>query len=44
MQLRDVIDTNDTVYIITEYIPNGDLSEYMKRKLKLKEHEAWRYF
>lgn len=42
VRLLDVYQTNNNMYIVTEFCEDGDLRSYIKKKKKLAESEAIR--
>ncbi|AFZ81659.1 protein kinase domain-containing protein [Theileria equi strain WA] len=44
IQLYELIDTPDTLFIIMEYVDGGELFEYVSQKSRLREVEAIRLF
>jgi len=40
VKLLDVYQTNNNMYIVTEFCEDGDLRSYIKKKKKLSEAEA----
>lgn len=44
IQLYEIIDTSDKIYLITEYASGGELYGYVEANKKLQEIEACRFF
>lgn len=44
IRLYELIDSSSDVFMIEEYVPNGELFDYVVQKLRLKEDEARRFF
>lgn len=44
VKLFEYFDTKDDIYVIFEYIPNGELFELISKRGQLDEAEARRYF
>jgi serine/threonine protein kinase len=44
LSLYDVWETNDDLYLVMEYVPGGELFDYLVRKGRLPQHEALHYF
>ncbi|EFO64541.1 Kinase, CAMK CAMKL [Giardia lamblia P15] len=44
VRLLEVIDTPRHIYLVTEYVDNGELFNYVVQKQKLSEEEACKYF
>jgi 5'-AMP-activated protein kinase, catalytic alpha subunit len=44
VKLFEYFDTKDDIYVIFEYIPNGELFELISKRGQLDEDEARRYF
>ena len=40
LQLHDVFEDENYVYLLLDYCPNGDLSKYMKNNGKLSEYQG----
>ena len=43
VQLYEILETDEQIYIITEYIPRGELFDYIVSKDKLEESEARKF-
>ncbi len=43
IRIYDVFEENNTAYYVMEYLDNDSLSDYVKRKGKLSEHESLRF-
>ena len=44
MQLYEIIETPRQLYLITEYVPGGELFDYIVKNQRLKEGEACKFF
>lgn len=40
VKMLDIYQTNNNMYIVTEYCGDGDLNSYLKKKKKVPENEA----
>ena len=38
VKMLDIYQTNNNMYIVTEYCGDGDLNSYLKKKKKVPEH------
>jgi len=44
VQLYEIIETPRQLYLITEYVPGGELFDYIVKHHRLKESEACKFF
>ena len=44
VQLYEIIETPRQLYLITEYVPGGELFDYIVKNHRLKEEEACKFF
>ena len=44
IQLYEIIETPRQLYLITEYVPGGELFDYIVKNQKLEESEACKFF
>jgi len=44
VKIQDVFETDDSICIVLDYVPGGDLFDYIVRHVRLKEDEAKRIF
>ena len=44
VKLLEVIDTSRHIYLVTEYVSNGELFDYVVKNKRLPEDEACKFF
>ena len=44
IQLYEIIETPRQLYLITEYVPGGELFDYIVKHQRLSEHEACKFY
>lgn len=44
VQLYEIVETDDEIYLIMEYCNGGELFDYIVSKQRLREREAWRFY
>ena len=44
VNLYEIIDTKEAIYLIMEYWEGSDLRKLVEQKTRLENEEAWKYF